>query len=64
MYESSLTTKNKSPLPKRVALAFQELEWHSIDDIDFDDVENDIPEINHGPGTHVLTNIEPVWMDA
>ena len=45
-------------------MAFQELEWHEIDDVDFDDVENDIPEITHGPGTPGLDNIQPVWMDA
>ena len=29
--------------------AFQELEWHVIDDVDFDGVENDISEISQGP---------------
>ena len=27
-------------------------------------VENDIPEMTHAPGTLILDNIEPVWMDA
>ena len=27
------------------AMAFQELEWHDINDVDFDGVENDILEI-------------------
>ena len=42
------------------AMAFQYLEWHAIDDIDFDGVQNNIPEITHGPGTPALDNIEPV----
>ena len=46
------------------AMTFQELEWHAINDVDFDGVENDIPEITHGPGTPVLDNIGPVWTDA
>ena len=46
------------------AVAFQELEWHAIDDVDFNGVENDIPEITHRPGTPALDNIEPVWTDA
>ena len=29
--------------------AFQELEWHVIDDVNFDGVENDISEISQGP---------------
>ena len=45
------------------SMAFQELEWHVIDDIDFNGVENDIPEIIHGPGTPVLDNIDPFWID-
>ena len=45
-------------------MAFQKLEWHAIDDVDFDGVENDIPEITHGLGTPVLDNIEPVWTNA
>ena len=27
-------------------------------------IENDIPEITHGPGNPLLDNIEPIWMDA
>ena len=41
-------------------MAFQELERHAIDDAYFDNVENDIPEITHGPGTLVLDNIQSV----
>ena len=46
------------------AEVFLEREQHTIDDIDFDGVENDIPEITHGSGIHVLENIEPAWTDA
>ena len=45
-------------------MAFQRLEWHAIDDIDFDGVENDIPEFIRTPGNPLLDNIEPVWVDA
>ena len=43
------------------ALVFQELEWHNIDEVGFDCIENKIPEITHGPGTPAVGNIEPVW---
>ena len=39
------------------AMTFQELEWHPVDEVDFNGVENDIPGITHGPGTPVLDNI-------
>ena len=45
------------------SMAFQELEWHTIDDIDFNGVDNDIPEITHEPGTSVHDNIDPFWKD-
>ena len=45
-------------------MAFQELEWYAIDDVDFDGVKNDIPEFIHRPGNPLLDNIEPVWTDA
>ena len=28
-------------------MAFQELKWHAVDDVDFDDPETDILEIVH-----------------
>ena len=43
------------------AMAFQELEWHAVDDVNFDDAEADILEIIHESGTPVLDGIEPVW---
>ena len=43
------------------AMAFQDLEWHAVDDVDFDDAEADILEIDHESGTPVLDGIEPVW---
>ena len=42
-------------------MAFQELKWHAVDDVDFDDAEVDILEIVHEIGTPVLDVIEPVW---
>ena len=42
-------------------MAFQELEWHAVDDVDFDDVEADILEIVHESRTPILDSIEPVW---
>ena len=41
-------------------MAFQELEWHAVDDVDFDDAEADILEIVHESGIPVLDGIEPV----
>ena len=43
------------------AMAFQEPEWHAVDDVDFDDAEADILKIVHESGTPVLDGIEPVW---
>ena len=42
-------------------MAFQELEWHAVDDVDFDDAEAGTLEIIHEGGTSVLHGIEPVW---
>ena len=42
-------------------MAFQELEWHAVDDVNFDDAEADILEIVHESGNPVLDDIEPVW---
>ena len=42
-------------------MAFQELEWHAVDDVDFHDAEADILEIVHESETSVLDGIEPVW---
>ena len=44
-----------------LCMAFQELEWHTIEDVDFDDAEPGILEIVHKSGTPVLDVIEPVW---
>ena len=41
-------------------MAFQELGWHSVDDVDFDDAEADILDIVHESGTTVLDGTEPV----
>ena len=43
-------------------MAFQELEWHVFDDINFNDVEAGILEIVHESGTPVLDGREPVWI--
>ena len=37
---------------------------HSLNEFDFDNAENDIPEITDGSRTPVLDNVEPVWTDA
>ena len=42
-------------------MAFQELEWHAADDVDFIDSEADIQENVHENRTPVLCGIEPVW---
>ena len=52
--------KEQKPAAKKSCFAL----WHSIHDVDFDGVENDISEITHEPVTPVLGNIEPVWTDA
>ena len=41
-------------------MAFQELEWHAIDDVDFDD-ESDIPEVVPKSGTPILNDMDPIW---
>ena len=38
-------------------MAFQELEWYTVDDVEFDDAEADILEIAHESGTPAL-----VWI--
>ena len=43
------------------SMALQELEWHAVDDVDFNDAEADIIEIVHESGTPVLDGIGPVW---
>ena len=42
-------------------MTFQELEWHAVDDVDFNDAEADIQEIVHESRTPALCGIEPVW---
>ena len=39
-------------------MAFQELEWHSVDEVDFDDAEADILELVHESRTPVLDGIK------
>ena len=59
-----MTSKSSSPSPKRIlcAMAFKELEWHVVDDVDFDDVKADLLEIVHESGTPVLCDgVESVW---
>ena len=58
--------KEQKPTGKRVALWYVilEVEWHTIDNADFDGVEHDILEITEGPGTPEFENIEPTWTDA
>ena len=43
--------------------AFQELEWHVIDDVDFDGVENDISEISQGPEPRKDLNLARTFRD-
>lgn len=45
-------------------MVFEDFEWHIINEVDFDGVENDIPDITHGPDTPVLDNIEAILTDA
>ena len=42
-------------------MAFQELEWQAVDDVDFDNPEAGILEIIHEGRTPVLDGIQPVW---
>ena len=35
-----------------------------INEVDFDGVENDIPDITHGPATPAFDNIEAILTDA
>ena len=45
-------------------MAFQEIQWHTIDDADFDGVDKDIQEITDASGAPVFDNIVPLWTDA
>ena len=58
--------RRESRLQKELyfAMAFVELEWRAIGDVDFDSVDNDNPEITHGPKIRALDNIEPRWTGA
>ena len=58
--------RRESRLQKELyfAMASLELEWRAIDDVDFDSVDNDNPEITHGPKIRALDNIEPRWTGA
>ena len=40
-------------------MAFQDLEWHAVNDLDFDDAEADIIENVHESGNPLLDDIEP-----
>ena len=64
-HKKSSTTKSSSPPQKELlcAMAFQELEWHAIDDVDFDFDDNqvDISEIAPKSGTPVIEDIQPIW---
>ena len=42
-------------------VAFQELEWHLIDDVEFEGNVEDIDELPAKSGTPILTNTEPIW---
>ena len=41
-------------------MAFQELEWHKMDDVDFDGNIEDVSELVVKSGTPVLDNRDPV----
>ena len=69
--ETSTAAVTRKVRPQRVAarrqkellcaMAFQELEWHAIDDVDFDDNQVDISEIAPKSGTPVIEDIQPIW---
>ena len=42
------------------AMAFQELEWHAIDDVDFE-VDDEIPEFVLQSWSPLIENNEPIW---
>ena len=71
--EASTAAVTRKVRPQRVAarrqkellcaMAFQELEWHAIDDVDFDFDDNqvDISEIAPKSQTHMIEDIQPIW---
>ena len=71
--EASTAVVTRKVRPQRVAarrqkellcaMAFQELKWHAIDDVDFDFDDNqvDISEVAPKSGTPVIEDIQPVW---
>ena len=58
--------KEQKPTTRELlcTMVFEDFEWHIINEVDFDGVENDIPDITHGPDTPALDNIEAVLTDA
>ena len=42
-------------------MAFQELEWHAIEDVDFEVDETEISEDVVQSGTPVIDKLEPIW---
>ena len=71
--EASTASVTRKVRPQRVAarrqkelfcaMVFQELEWHAINDVDFDFDDNqvDISEIAPKSGTPVIEDIQPIW---
>ena len=71
--EASTAAVTRKVRPQRVVarrqeellctMAFQELEWHAVDDVDinFDDNQVDISEIAPKSGTPVIEDIQPIW---
>ena len=72
--EGSTAAVTRKVRPQRVAarrqkellcaMAFQELEWHAIDNVDFvfDDNQVDISEIAPKSGTPVIEDIQLIWL--
>ena len=44
-------------------MAMQELEWHAIDDVDADGLEEDVADVREEIGTPVLEELTQIWVD-
>lgn len=42
------------------AMAFQEFEWHAIKGVDYEDVQDEIPEISFESRRPLLHEVDPV----
>ena len=40
---------------------FQEFEWYAIEDVDYEDVQDEIPETSFEPGMPLVDEVDSMW---